>query len=570
MPAPSSLARDAEAWLRALLRGCAQVAFCDSSPAGVLVLAGVTLASPYSGFGMFVGAVFGTVAGRFVRAYRREEWAWGLAGFNPAIIGLLWCGFFASGEIHPAWLVPILTLGMALDVVLRKPLARLRLPALSAGALVTVYLVSLVAAPHGSWFWTTVPASAFIPLGLLGAACVVVATALKSPFASLWALSISTMTFLASWLSGYDPRDLVGLWGITVPLASFGVHAVFMRGSLAGAIAGTVAALAGAALWFAWEVSPLGRWLPPLLTPFILGVWLAMSVIRKLTAVPLATPEFWRVVRAVVAARAQHCDVVALIPLANGNAATDSGFIGGSWLDPQVPRSAFEREFLHASAQSRQEFWEAAQRLKDEAKRLPPCTLPARVARLQRAGWLQSVIIQDVRLPVETHEVTAVVPVHGDIERAQCLDCGVGGPWPPRAVRRRCDVRCAACQGAVVPAITPFGGAIDDATASRLRELAVRSALILVLGDEASEPATLAWLDQMRGAGTTIAFVSDGAAVYPRRAADISVPVSAKRFLAFLMPVLAGYRAVAAGRGHRDRHAAAAIAAGREQREAPR
>jgi urea transporter/NAD-dependent SIR2 family protein deacetylase len=516
---------------------------------------------------MLLGTLFGTVAGRFVSAYEREEWEWGLAGFNPAIIGLLWCGFFASGEIHPAWLVPILALGMSLDVALRNLLGRLRLPALSAGALVIVYLVSLAAAPRGSWFWTTVPANAFIPFGLLGAACFVTAMALKSSFACTWALLMSAITFIASWLSGHDPRTLVGLWGITVPLASFGVHAVFMRGSLAGGIAGTLAAFLAAVIWFVWEASPVGQWLPPLLAPFILGVWLSMILMRKLMAVPLATPEFWRITRLLVAARVQHRAVVALIPRGSGTAATDSGFIRGTWLDPHVPRAAFERDRLQTSAQCRQAFWEAAQRLREESRRLPACNLPARVARLQQDGWLQTAIIQDVRLPTEMLPFAAVVPVHGDIERAQCLDCGAAGPWPPLAVWRRCDVRCAACQGAVVPAVTLFGGAIDDATASRLRELTVRCAAILVLGDEASEPATLALLDQMRGAGATVAFVSDSEAVYPRRAADISVSESPQRFLGFLQLVLAGWRAVAMGRRHRGRHAAARIAAGWQHRE---
>ena len=554
-------------WLWALLRGCAQVAFCDSPLAGALVLSGVTLMSPHNGLGMLLGALFGTVAGRFVSAYEREEWAWGLAGFNPAIIGLLWGGFFASGEIHPALLVPILALGMAFDVALRQLLGRLRLPALSAGALITVYLVSLAAAPRGSWFWTTVPANAFIPFGLLGAACFVTAMALKSPFACTWALSMSAITFIASWLSGHDPRTLVGLWGITVPLASFGVHAVFMRGSLAGGIAGALAAFLAAVIWFVWDASPVGRWLPPLLVPFILGVWLSMVLMRKLMAVPLATPEFWRIARLLIAARAHQREVVVLIQRGSGTAAADSGFIRGTWIDPHVPRAAFERDRLQTSAQCRQAFWEAAQRLRDEAKRLPACSLPARVARLQQDGWLQAVIIQDVRLPTEMLPFAAVVPVHGDIERAQCLDCGAAGPWPPLAVWRRCDVRCAACQGAVVPAVTLFGGAIDDATASRLRELTVRCAAILVLGDEASEPATLALLDQMRGAGATVAFVSDSEAVYPRRAADISVSESPQRFLGFLQLVLAGWRAVAVGRRHRGRHAAARIAAGWQHRE---
>jgi len=497
---------------------------------------------------MLLGALFGTVVGRFVAAYTREEWSWGLAGFNPAIIGLFWSGFFASGEIHLATLVPILALGMVLDVLLQRLMGRLQLPALSAGAVTTVYLVSLAIAPWGSWFWTAVPAHALIPFGLLGALCLVTAMTLQSAFASVWALLLGTITFIALLLWSDDPQGHVGLWGITVPLASFGVHAIFMRGSLAGGIAGALGAFFAAVIWLAWDASPLGQWLPPLLTPFILGIWLAMVLMRRLIAMPLATPEFWRIARLLVAAHARQGEVVAVVPCGEGSSATDSAFICGTWFDPHMPRSTFERQHLQTSARCRQAFWDATQRLRDAVRRLPACHLPACVARLQQGGWLQTVIFQDVRFPGQLREAAAVVPLHGDIERAHCLDCGVASPWPPQAVWRRCDVRCAVCQGPVVPAITLFGGTIDDPTERRLRELTAHCALVLVLGDEACEPATLALLDRMRSAGATVAFISDGESFYPRRGADILVAKPPQQFLGVLSLVLTGWSAVASGR----------------------
>jgi len=67
--------------------------------------------------------------------------------------------------------------------------------------------------------------------------------------------------------------------------------------------------------------------------------------------------------------------------------------------------------------------------------------------------------------------------------------------------------------------------------------------MVLALGDEASEPATLAFLDRARKAGATVAFISDGAPSYPRRPGDISVSEHMARFLGFLHFVLAGWPA---------------------------
>src|SRR5512145_2677816 len=107
MAALSRLGDEVKRFLLALLRGCAQLAFCDTAPAGVLVLAGIALIAPFNALGTLLGAVFGTLVGRFSSAYLREEWASGLASFNPAIVGLLWGGFLASGEVHIVFLLPL-------------------------------------------------------------------------------------------------------------------------------------------------------------------------------------------------------------------------------------------------------------------------------------------------------------------------------------------------------------------------------------------------------------------------------------------------------------------------------
>jgi hypothetical protein len=97
------------------------------------------------------------------------------------------------------------------------------------------------------------------------------------------------------------------------------------------------------------------------------------------------------------------------------------------------------------------------------------------------------------------------------------------------------------------PGITPFGGAIDHAVARRLEDVATRCGLVLVLGAEAVEPATLGFLERVRDAGGVVAFVSGGGAGYPRRPADISLSEPPESFLAFLERSLGVARCLARG-----------------------
>jgi urea transporter len=526
-------------YARASLRGCAQLAFCDSLAAGVLILGGIALVSPYSGLGALLGAALGTVIGRFVPAYTRDEWSWGLASFNPAIVGLFFGGFLASGERHPALLVPILAFAVLLDAGFRKALIRVRLPSLSVAAVTTLYVISAVAAPAGGWFWTDAPASPLVPFGLLGAGCIVAAMIMQSRFAGLWAALLSTITALACGLAGHDPRATLGLWAITVPLASFGVHAIFLRGSLAGCVAGTLAALLGVLVWIAWESSLLHAWLPPLLVPFILGTWLAMILMRRAMASPLAGPAFWHAVRAVLAARTAGRDVAVLLAGGANRAPDPSPYFCGAWLGAELPRFAYERESLRASARCRRAFWDACARARKALGPLPASELARRAADLQRRGWAQTTIVSDPLIPGRDALPEDAVRLHGDVRVTRCMDCGAEGTWPPEGAWRHCDLRCAHCQGPVLPAVTPFGAPVDEATSGRLRDLAGRCAVILVLGDPAGEPETQRLLDHARHAGAAAIFVSDPPEGDGRLRHDIVVRMSPTRFLAWVGVVLA-------------------------------
>jgi NAD-dependent SIR2 family protein deacetylase/urea transporter len=523
----------------------AQIAFCDTPRSGLLVLAGITLVSPFSGLGCLLGAMFGTAVGRFLPGYSTADWGWGLAGFNPAIVGLFWGGFLASGEHPLVLLVPLLAATMVLDVVFRRFMARFALPSLSLAALTTLYAVSLIAAPNGGWFWTDAPTMPIVPFGIVGAVCVVTAMALKSPIAATWAALLSAITFLAAWLTGHPPARLMGLWAISIPLASFGIHAVFMRNSLAGCITGTLAAVLSSLLWLGWHVSPVENWVPPLLLPYILGVWAAFLLMRRLQAAALAQPLFWRVVGLMLAARSSRKGVIALVHGGRAGDGVVSSFTRGTWLDPTMPRSLFSPEELRNAPRCRRAFWDACDRLRREAATLAPEPWLQHLGWLERRGWLSAVIVQDVADLAHKAGIADVTSLHGTTERTLCLGCGAVSGWPPQSIWRYCDLRCTSCQGPLVPSITLFGSAVDGVTADRLRQLLRDCGGVLVVGHVPVEPATADFLDAARAAGATVVFVAEEPGAHPKRTQDCVVYTPVDRFLRYLNAVLAVWQGIA-------------------------
>ena len=530
--------------VRATLNGCAQLAFCDTPLAGLLVLGGIALASPFAGGGALLGATFGTIVGRHVPAYSRVEWSFGLASFNPAIVGLFFGGFLASGERGIAFLIPYLAAAVLLDVGLRRVLARIMLPSLSLAAVATLYIVSALEAPPGGWFWTDAPASPLMPLGALGALSIVAAIVMKSRPAGLLALSLGAVTLLAGWLLGEDSRATFGLWAITVPLASFGMHAVFLRGSFVGGVAGTLAALIGALVWIAWEASSLQHWVPPLLLPFILGMWLSMLLIRRVMASPMAGPAFWRAMRAVLAARAAGREAVAVLAPGTTAEGGPSVPLDSAWHGAEVPRFAFERETLRASLRCRKEFWEGCARLKEAAEPARAEVVARWLERLQRRGWIQRTVVGDASHPWSAL-TEGVLRVHGDVRITRCMDCGTEASWPPRRAWRHYDLRCSGCAGPIIPAVTLPGARADEAVVAELQELAARCATPIIFGDPAGEPEIRGFLGRARDTGATAIFVSELPENDGRAPDDICVRMPAERFLAWTVRVAASCDAIA-------------------------
>jgi NAD-dependent SIR2 family protein deacetylase len=288
-----------------------------------------------------------------------------------------------------------------------------------------------------------------------------------------------------------------------------------------------------ASIWIVWQAIGLGDRVPPLLIPFILGVWLSVILMRHLFASPLTQRAFWQTVSLLAAARDDDRQVLAVVRDLAPDGSGTSSFISGVWLDFDMHRDVASPEQLRTSPRARQRFWEACERLRAEDAHRTTGDIIDRMAKLQRRGWLGTILVQDVLGPQKAMAAVDLVSLHGDIEKTSCLDCALRGDWPPLPLWRRCDLRCA-CQGPLVPHITPFGAPLTVHAQDSLAELAVRCAAVMMVGEEACEPGTAVFLEHVRRGAVPVVFLSNGAAQYPRRSTDLWIRAPARPCLDLL------------------------------------
>jgi dienelactone hydrolase/urea transporter len=444
-------------FLGAWCRGIGQIGFAGSIPGGLLLLAGILLFSPWAAGATALGAAVGTALGLLGARSRRDDWRYGLSGYNAGVVGLIVSGVAVLPIGY--WIVPVaaaFAACFALEWLGRRLLARVALPILTAPSVIAVTLVSLVAAPSGVWFWFAPPAS---PLGEVGAAlgvlCILAAMALTSVAATWLALVLAILTGVAAHaFLGLGPFASLGLWAYAVALAAFGMRAAFVTAPLLGAVAGIWAAVLAALIWLAWQRYSLSDGVPALVFPFIIGMWVALLLCRLVWRKPLFQPAYWRMVGWAVSARLRGQAIGALRgPLIHWDPRA-----GGSarwlWLASDKELDTYRLEHAGAVAWARREYWDAIERLRGLLQQ-PGAASPA----YAHAGDIH------VHIGVAPLARAASRPrrifLHGDAGSIRCAACRETQSWPPSALWRRVDLRCQACGGFLMPAVSILDSDID-------------------------------------------------------------------------------------------------------------
>lgn len=269
--------------LRITLRGLAQIFLLRRAASGLLVGAGVLMASPRLAglalLGSALGASLALLLGR-----PREEVRAGLHGYNAALAAMALQVLYAPPFLALAWAAVAATLAG----VLLRGMHRWPLPAYTVPFLLTAWLV-MALAPQ--WGLQPQGLSAMAGEGLsvgegllhgLGqvvfvqsvpaALCAVAAIALESPRLALRVLAASALGLALGAMAERPASDLsAGLAGINAVLCTLAL----------GARASLPASLAAAAGATALSLAAQGAGIPAFTAPFILCTWAALLAARR-------------------------------------------------------------------------------------------------------------------------------------------------------------------------------------------------------------------------------------------------------------------------------------------------
>lgn len=129
------------------------------------------------------------------------------------------------------------------------------------------------------------------------------------------------------------------------------------------------------------------------------------------------------------------------------------------------------------------------------------------LAKLEKAGLLNTVITQNIDLLHQRAGSSHVIEVHGSPLLHHCLKCGDESSYEDIAalVQRGKIPTCRKCGGSIKPDITFFGEALPVDAMEQAFEVAARSDWILVLGSSlVVQPAALIPLETVKKGGKMV------------------------------------------------------------------
>jgi NAD-dependent deacetylase len=148
---------------------------------------------------------------------------------------------------------------------------------------------------------------------------------------------------------------------------------------------------------------------------------------------------------------------------------------------------------------------------------------------LERTGWIDALITQNVDRLHERAGSQGVIEVHGSLRSASCLACGQGEPMEEVASRLPVP-RCRVCDAILKPDVVMFGEYLPAAAIDRATELAEGAALMLVVGSSLEVWPVAGLPDATLARGGKLAIVNRDPTVYDSRA-DLVVHASAGEVL---------------------------------------
>ncbi len=133
---------------------------------------------------------------------------------------------------------------------------------------------------------------------------------------------------------------------------------------------------------------------------------------------------------------------------------------------------------------------------------------------LERAGWLDGVVTQNIDMLHRVAGTEELVEIHGSVAHCTCLSCGQSVAQDHARARLLAEPdgvpRCELCAGTLRPDVVLFGEPLPESAIARAGELCAGAGLILCIGSSLEvQPAGALPLLTLRSGGA-IAIITEG------------------------------------------------------------
>jgi NAD-dependent deacetylase len=164
--------------------------------------------------------------------------------------------------------------------------------------------------------------------------------------------------------------------------------------------------------------------------------------------------------------------------------------------------------------------WDFYGKRLDVLKEAKPNAAHLALARLERNGWVEAVVTQNIDRLHELAGSRSVIEVHGSIRTASCLACGERVPFAEvvRVLKDAPAPPCPRCGEILKPDVVMFGELMPEAEIDRAFELARESRLLLVVGSSLEVYPVAALPEEALDAGAALAIVNRTPTQYDDRA----------------------------------------------------
>ncbi len=154
------------------------------------------------------------------------------------------------------------------------------------------------------------------------------------------------------------------------------------------------------------------------------------------------------------------------------------------------------------------------------------------LADLERQGWVDAIVTQNVDGLHARAGSRTVVEVHGSIRTSSCLECGTTVPFA-EALARLPVPACPTCGRVLKPDVVMFGELLPQAAMDRAVRLAAEAGLLLVVGSSLEVYPVAGLPLETLAAGGRLAIINRGETQFDG-SADVCVDAGAGETLAAL------------------------------------